>query len=723
MTNHRKAYDWQGEQIGDARAYLDDDIIVLGSDAEDSPTTKAERERRRAAIGQRYLQGHVPYIQSACLRGPFDAKSGWINPWKRQQREPSKRSTSIRSKHVANSTASPCTGFVSKVEEDATSLSIIEQEDIYIEESALRLPHSLPLNELRIPRQPYSKEKDSLRTSHTVQRMNHPAASQRHDAESPLRGGYEETALPFFNQRNGSTDHDLSGGSYRQLHGKSPEGGQTKRKLDTSWLSGVHFLKRQRQESLERSSLDRSSPTPAEGLKQDYRTLASPTSSPLSIRIEKPAETSRSSIHELADTQSDFYVPSVPHLNEPAPVVQDLVNAAQVEASGDTDDGSYRTASEEHISPSEPETLLGIVGKDIPLMDAIADDVSISDNMSIDELATPLPRSMSNIASAASKSTGPRAGSQVISIGPTDVDGPPVYDIEVEEVEVVNCGPRDEPDDVSTASEQDELSKSPVPASTDPVLSHNTNMSFQGFPSTQVLVDEATANPWNSSRKKSKLRRSTKRVSFGGYSDDEATTRSDSGYKSAQRIGSPLLPKGTPRPIELDDDFQYTITRTSQVVINEESTAGIATTPEEGAGTVRSATKSRRTSSGQYIPSENRSSVLPEDLSTNLETTNTDEVDLAPPNKMTSLFDSTNPWVDDDSPSSPLGASFSIDPSGKITAVHFELGATDELRSSNDEFQNLDAMIDDVGSFFKGWDVDAELRRAKGRPVSLGAMT
>ncbi|KAK4239039.1 hypothetical protein C8A03DRAFT_14546 [Achaetomium macrosporum] len=58
-----------------------DDVIYPGSDDEaySSPT---ERRIRCEAQAQRFLEGKPVFLLSATLRGPFDRKSGWVNPWR-----------------------------------------------------------------------------------------------------------------------------------------------------------------------------------------------------------------------------------------------------------------------------------------------------------------------------------------------------------------------------------------------------------------------------------------------------------------------------------------------------------------------------------------------------------------------------------------------------------------------------------------------------------------
>ncbi|OBT91072.1 hypothetical protein VE02_00057 [Pseudogymnoascus sp. 03VT05] len=97
-------------KLGDEIALcFDDEVICEGSDAEDGPLAKAERQKRREAIEVRYRDGHAPMIMSAQLRGPFDKNSGWVNPWrsKRQtQKQPTNRTTVTEPLNLAHKTIS-----------------------------------------------------------------------------------------------------------------------------------------------------------------------------------------------------------------------------------------------------------------------------------------------------------------------------------------------------------------------------------------------------------------------------------------------------------------------------------------------------------------------------------------------------------------------------------------------------------------------------------------
>ncbi|EHK48829.1 hypothetical protein TRIATDRAFT_281606 [Trichoderma atroviride IMI 206040] len=61
------------------------DVYYEGSEDEDYDSAEARRQRYEAA-GQRFLQGNVPLLLSATLKGPFEQESGWVNPWRSKLR-------------------------------------------------------------------------------------------------------------------------------------------------------------------------------------------------------------------------------------------------------------------------------------------------------------------------------------------------------------------------------------------------------------------------------------------------------------------------------------------------------------------------------------------------------------------------------------------------------------------------------------------------------------
>lgn len=89
------AYSWAEEPLCVETAQRKEDIIVEDSDFEDCPAAKAERQQRREAIGRAYLKGHIPFVLSAQLRGPFSHGNGWVNPWKKVRQRRLKHTTAL----------------------------------------------------------------------------------------------------------------------------------------------------------------------------------------------------------------------------------------------------------------------------------------------------------------------------------------------------------------------------------------------------------------------------------------------------------------------------------------------------------------------------------------------------------------------------------------------------------------------------------------------------
>jgi hypothetical protein len=57
----------------------EEDVIWPGSDSEETAEENEQRRLRYEHHARRYMQGHLPVLQSAALRGPL---SGWLNPWR-----------------------------------------------------------------------------------------------------------------------------------------------------------------------------------------------------------------------------------------------------------------------------------------------------------------------------------------------------------------------------------------------------------------------------------------------------------------------------------------------------------------------------------------------------------------------------------------------------------------------------------------------------------------
>ncbi|CAN8103459.1 unnamed protein product [Discula destructiva] len=83
--------------LGDEPLYCntDHDEVLYSGDDDDYYEAPEHRRMRIEAKAVQFLNGHVPYLLSARLRGPFDAKS-WTNPWrsKRMHRQAAARPAS-----------------------------------------------------------------------------------------------------------------------------------------------------------------------------------------------------------------------------------------------------------------------------------------------------------------------------------------------------------------------------------------------------------------------------------------------------------------------------------------------------------------------------------------------------------------------------------------------------------------------------------------------------
>ncbi|KAL3421423.1 hypothetical protein PVAG01_07868 [Phlyctema vagabunda] len=65
-----------------------EDILIDGSDSEETPAQIRIKRQRYEEAAQSYLDGNVPILQSASLKGPFERGSGWVNPWRYKSRKP-----------------------------------------------------------------------------------------------------------------------------------------------------------------------------------------------------------------------------------------------------------------------------------------------------------------------------------------------------------------------------------------------------------------------------------------------------------------------------------------------------------------------------------------------------------------------------------------------------------------------------------------------------------
>jgi len=88
---------------------VEEDIICEGSDAEQTPEEVHAKCLRYEKQAQRCLNGKIPFLQSANLRGPLERE--WINPWRYQHSEPTwKHRGEVGGKDI---------GFASSYEETA----------------------------------------------------------------------------------------------------------------------------------------------------------------------------------------------------------------------------------------------------------------------------------------------------------------------------------------------------------------------------------------------------------------------------------------------------------------------------------------------------------------------------------------------------------------------------------------------------------------------------
>ncbi|RFU35106.1 hypothetical protein B7463_g1260, partial [Scytalidium lignicola] len=88
-----------------------EDIICEGSDAEQSPKTIKEKHQRYEYYASLYLQGKLPIIQSASLRGPLDKESGWVNPWRSRSKKGTKAKERGRKYKTDSQSSSGMTSF------------------------------------------------------------------------------------------------------------------------------------------------------------------------------------------------------------------------------------------------------------------------------------------------------------------------------------------------------------------------------------------------------------------------------------------------------------------------------------------------------------------------------------------------------------------------------------------------------------------------------------
>lgn len=249
-------------------------------------------------------------------------------------------------------------------------------------------------------------------------------------------------------------------------------------------------------------------------------------------------------------------------------------------------------------------------------------------------------------------------------------------------------------------------------------LSDEPGQPLARFPSTQALVDDSTANPWNSAFKRPRRHKSDKRVSFGPLPAEEADDApSDATSKPSERLGSPPPPAGTLRLTQLDDPFHHRLTATRNLEVTEESLTKFMNTPWDEIPPIKPRAKPPSSSPAvaamaeAFIAADQQSLYKKVNIKERLKPT----ISVPATTKSTEKFMQPRIWAAPElRSSSPPDASFSIAPSGKVTAVSIE-------PSGYDAEDNLHAVIEDMGSFLEGWDVELELKKAKGHKFEKGS--
>ncbi|KAL2069679.1 hypothetical protein VTL71DRAFT_14358 [Oculimacula yallundae] len=83
MDPYNSSYDTEDrdeEPFRCSPTYDEDDIVCLGSDSEQTAEEVAQKHQRYESEARRIVEGRLPILQSASLKGPFE--TGWINPWR-----------------------------------------------------------------------------------------------------------------------------------------------------------------------------------------------------------------------------------------------------------------------------------------------------------------------------------------------------------------------------------------------------------------------------------------------------------------------------------------------------------------------------------------------------------------------------------------------------------------------------------------------------------------
>lgn len=283
MARFLESYPWAKESLCEGEApQLVDEIIVAGSDEDESLSTKTERRRKRELIGKRYLRGYMPLIQSAQLLGPFHRNSGWSNTWGEQR---------------PHATSQPLPRNVAK--KHATTVS--RHESSTLQNDTLSDFYSVPSG-----------------PEHDAADKNYETGFD--DSEIPHHKDYQATEAPHFqskpnkrqalqNDFNISLGQRAPGNSF--IHFRTSKPGlakESKRKAEATedWLKGAHIIKRTRRENSQHVT-----PTPDAGAGTRRRNQNRPesnspqTTTPVRSRLPSPKVNSISAGNLIADTLSN----------------------------------------------------------------------------------------------------------------------------------------------------------------------------------------------------------------------------------------------------------------------------------------------------------------------------------------------------------------------------------------------------------------------------------
>lgn len=150
---------------------LDEETFYVGSD-DDDYETPAHRQLQYKLAAKKYLNGDIPILITATLRGPFERSTGWTNPWAKTS--PHLPPNKIKS----NTTISPI--------KKSKSLSVSPQKRLQAaNEGYLPSPESLKqVSLVNDPEHPYL-EQDEL---DTVQKWRASISQPAHDKDIPVCG-------------------------------------------------------------------------------------------------------------------------------------------------------------------------------------------------------------------------------------------------------------------------------------------------------------------------------------------------------------------------------------------------------------------------------------------------------------------------------------------------------------------------------------------------------